>query len=73
MIGHTYYHLWKGSALTSTSMIGHTYYHLWKGSALTYIQAGTHPTTMMEMLALTSDLVGTNPTVKSELPPVLLD
>ena len=35
MIGHTYYHLWKGTTLTSTSMVGHTYYHLWKGLALT--------------------------------------
>ena len=32
---HTYYHLWKGSALTSTSMVGHAYYHLWKGTTLT--------------------------------------
>ena len=35
MIGHTYYHLWKGSALTTASMIGHNYYHLWKGTTLT--------------------------------------
>ena len=35
MIGHTYYHLWNGSALTTTSMIGHTYYHMWKGTVLT--------------------------------------
>ena len=37
MIGHTYYHLWKGIALTSTSMVGHTYCYLWKGIALASI------------------------------------
>ena len=35
MIGHNYYHLWKGTTITSTSMIGHNYYHMWKGTALT--------------------------------------
>ena len=34
MVGHSYYHLRKDSALTSTDMVGHTYYHL--GSAHVY-------------------------------------
>ena len=42
------------------------------GSALTSIQTRTHPITVMEGLALTSNLVGTNPTVISEWAPVLL-
>ena len=37
MVGHTYYHPGKGSALTSDGMAGHTYYHLGKGSALTSV------------------------------------
>ena len=44
-----------------------------KGLVLTSTQERTYPTTMMEGLALISDLVGTNPTVISEWPPVLLD
>ena len=35
MVGHKYYHLGKGSTLTSTGMVGHIYYHLRKGFALT--------------------------------------
>ena len=37
MVGHSYYHLGKGSALTSIDMVGNTYYHSGKGSALTSI------------------------------------
>ena len=43
----------------------------WKGSTLTFIQARTHSTTMMKVLALIYDLVGTNPIVISEWPLVL--
>ena len=64
MIGHTYYHLWKGTSLTTTSMIGHTYYHLWKGTTLTITSMIGHTYYhLWKGSALTSDHVGANLTV----------
>ena len=67
MIGHTYYHPEKGSALTSIVMIGHTYYHPGKGSALTS-NHGRHQSYHHVRRALHIHLTmgGTNPTTMSE-------
>ena len=67
MIGHTYYHMWKGPTLTTISIIGHTYYHLWKGLALTTSgMVGHNYYHPWKGPALTTDHVGTNPIVISE-------
>ena len=67
MVGHTYYHPWKGSALTSTGMVGHTYYYPGKGSSLTYDHGRNqsyHHVIQAQHLHLT--MGGTNPTTMSE-------
>ena len=77
MVGHTIYHLEKGSSLTSISMIGHTIYHPGKGSALTsdpvrkahqlyLIMWESIPQSYQNGFALMSDHVGANPTFISE-------
>ena len=67
MIGHTYYHLWKGPTLTITSMVGRTYYHIWKVPALIITSIIGHTYYhLWKDSALTTDLVGSNPTIISE-------